>query len=159
MRSLINVGIFLNLFEYRIRWLAKAGTLNFTDLLIELIRMRRGSCIYKSFYINCKGMKQMNILMGILLSLFIFVTGVLFMKFNSTFWNNPLLLIFKNRNDVNQITGKSFIAMSLLYFIIAILYHPTISSMVVLYLVLALIDFIVVGLVIHSKNRKNIKVQ
>ncbi|WP_258063584.1 hypothetical protein [Staphylococcus pseudintermedius] len=56
------------------------------------------------------------------------------MKFNSTFWNNPLLLIFKNRNDVNQITGKSFIAMSLLYFII-------------------------VGLVIHSKNRKNIKVQ
>ncbi|WP_390543067.1 hypothetical protein [Staphylococcus pseudintermedius] len=78
------------------------------------------------------------------------------MKFNSTFWNNPLLLIFKNRNDVNQITGKSFIAMSLLYFII---YHPTISSMVVLYLVLALIDFIVVGLVIHSKNRKNIKVQ
>ncbi|PPD64327.1 hypothetical protein CYI99_009770 [Staphylococcus pseudintermedius] len=76
----------------------------------------------------------MNILMGILLSLFIFVTGVLFMKFNSTFWNNPLLLIFKNRNDVNQITGKSFIAMSLLYFII-------------------------VGLVIHSKNRKNIKVQ
>ncbi|EGQ3191893.1 hypothetical protein KEI82_001756 [Staphylococcus pseudintermedius] len=101
----------------------------------------------------------MNILMGILLSLFIFVTGVLFMKFNSTFWNNPLLLIFKNRNDVNQITGKSFIAMSLLYFIIAILYHPTISSMVVLYLVLALIDFIVVGLVMHSKNRKNIKVQ
>ncbi len=47
MRSLINVGIFLNLFEYRIRWLAKAGTLNFTDLLIELIRMRRGSCILK----------------------------------------------------------------------------------------------------------------
>ncbi len=159
MRSLINVGIFLNLFKYRIRWLAKVGTLNFTDLLIELIRMRRGSCIKKSFYINCKGMKQMNILVGILLSLFIFVTGVLFMKLNSTFWNNPLLLIFKNRNDVNQITGKSFIAMSLLYFIIAILYHPTISSMVVLYLVLTLIDFIVVGWVIHSKNRKNIKVQ
>ncbi|PCF34356.1 hypothetical protein B5C00_05670 [Staphylococcus delphini] len=35
----------IKLFEYRIRWLAKAGTLNFTDLLIELIRMRRGSCI------------------------------------------------------------------------------------------------------------------
>lgn len=73
--------------------------------------------------------------------------------------SDPLLLIFKNRIYVNQITGKSFIAMSLLYFIIAILYHPTISSMVVLYLVLILIDFIVVGLVIHSKNRKNVKAQ
>ncbi|PCF65354.1 hypothetical protein B4W74_05050 [Staphylococcus intermedius] len=101
----------------------------------------------------------MNILVGILLSLFIFVTGVLFMKFNSTFWNNPLLLIFKNRIYVNQITGKSFIGMSLLYFIIAILYHPTISSMVVLYLVLILIDFIVVGFIIYTKNRNHIKVQ
>ncbi|PCF46447.1 hypothetical protein B5C09_09575 [Staphylococcus delphini] len=101
----------------------------------------------------------MNVLVGILLSLFIFVTGVLFMKFNNTFWNNPLLLIFKNRIYVNQITGKSFIAMSLLYFIIAILYHPTISSMVVLYLVLILIDFIVVGVIIYTKNRNHMKVQ
>lgn len=49
MRSLINVGIFLNLFEYRIRWLAKAGTLNFTDLLIELIRMR-GDHAFKNHF-------------------------------------------------------------------------------------------------------------
>ncbi len=101
----------------------------------------------------------MNFLVGILLSLFIFVTGVLFMKFNHTFWNNPLLLIFKNRTYVNQITGKSFMILSPVYFIIALLYHWTVSNLVVLYLVLILIDFIVVGLVIHSKNRKNVKVQ
>ncbi|QHW37738.1 hypothetical protein GZH82_10510 [Staphylococcus ursi] len=101
----------------------------------------------------------MNILIGILLSLFIFVTGVLFMKFNNTFWNNPLLLIFKNRAYVNQITGKSLIILSLVYFVIAILYHWTVSNLAVLYGVLILLDFIVVGFMIHTKNRKNIKVQ
>lgn len=87
------------------------------------------------------------------LSLLIFTIGILFWKFNNHFWNNPLLLISKNRRQVNTLTGKSLVLLSFIYFLVAVYLNGTIFLKVSLYLICIFLNFIIVSLLLILKKK------
>lgn len=92
-------------------------------------------------------------LLTLVLSLLILITGILFLKFNNHLWNNPLLLISKNRSYVNKLAGKSLIISSFLYFFISMYLIGTMFYRVSLYLICMLLNFVVLSLILIIKKR------
>ncbi|PCF40048.1 hypothetical protein [Staphylococcus delphini] len=82
----------------------------------------------------------MSYAVGISFTILILLTGLWFIIFNR---HQPIIFFFPDKARTNILTGRSFLILSLIYFIIVILLPVRISTMLLLYVGLSVVDLIV----------------
>ncbi|WP_086428610.1 hypothetical protein [Staphylococcus cornubiensis] len=82
----------------------------------------------------------MSYAVGISFTILILLTGSWFIIFNR---HQPIIFFFPEKARTNVLTGRSFLVLSLVYFIIIIVLPVRISTMLLLYVGLSVLDLIV----------------
>ncbi|EGQ2817477.1 hypothetical protein ACEU8E_001470 [Staphylococcus pseudintermedius] len=87
----------------------------------------------------------MSYVVGISFTILILLTGFWFIIFNR---HQPIIFFFPDKARINILTGRSFLVLSLVYFIIVIILPVRISTMLLLYIGLTVLDLIVMYLLL-----------
>ncbi|HEC2157844.1 hypothetical protein B4W72_07595 [Staphylococcus delphini] len=82
----------------------------------------------------------MSYAVGISFTILILLTGLWFIIFNR---HQPIIFFFSDKARTNILTGRSFLVLSLIYFIIVIILPVRISTMLLLYIGLTALDLII----------------
>ncbi|PCF84964.1 hypothetical protein [Staphylococcus intermedius] len=83
----------------------------------------------------------MSYAVGISFTILILLTGLWFIIFNR---HQPIIFFFPAKTRTNILTGRSFLVLSLIYLIIVIALPVRISTMLLLYIGLSVLDLVVV---------------